>query len=391
MKKAVLFLLTTLIIFSVSCSNTKVLEENTKENNLGDKYKITERTVKNNFEDKRFIPLVYDEDGVNGILDTTKLGVINEEDHNIPYMVNENGEFRKANNKFFINQGLNFVKSSGRSSYKGIYSEGLHTRDQKFYYIDLLKEIKIKLEGYENIYYKMIDEYKGVHSVEFQINDDYYIKLNEPMKEGNALGIQEIVVVDIKNNTFYSSDLIELQSNYYYYNYREKAIMTIDRLGKVSKVILKDSKVTFEDYKDINLRGYKVGENYVLKSTYTIDDNLILKLRDEKDFIVDAIYNIYSNEIYILDDKKKVISKIENTNFLLVNYNNGTYISELDTLGNLKLIYKLSDGENYDNIIAVSNKDGSSIFFTSVKYDVSEGAVKFIKDIKYLFIDINKI
>lgn len=44
------------------------------------KYKITERNVNINYEDRVFEALFYDEDGVNRILDTRKNGTVNEDE-----------------------------------------------------------------------------------------------------------------------------------------------------------------------------------------------------------------------------------------------------------------------------------------------------------------------
>ena len=103
MRKIFLVGLTLLMTLSISCGdNTVVLEENTKENQVVEKYKITERVVKNQYETMAFTPIKYNDKGVIGTLSSTKINVsLPESAMYQAYEVNENCELKALPKDYF--------------------------------------------------------------------------------------------------------------------------------------------------------------------------------------------------------------------------------------------------------------------------------------------------
>lgn len=380
----------------ISCNSTKILEENTKSNKLLNKYSITERNINIKYEDKIFKPLFYDEDGVNGILKNTKLVDVNSDEISVPYILKEDGEFIKEENKYFSKEGMDFINRNGRDSYRGIYSEGLHTRGHIFYYTDIEKNIKFELDGYNEIYYKVIDKFKFRYSKDFQINDDYFItELYNMTDYYEYKGEKLILIIDIKNQTYYT-DIIKADPNMYYYDKKEEAIMAIDYQGKIQKVYLKDRKIYFEDFYKINISNLGIeglfDNKKAMFNRYIVSgDNLIFEIRGEAVF-ENVIYNMNTKNIKLMNKEIYILSEIENSKFFVVNtstvLDNKVYLAEIGDNYEFDLIYKLSELENYDNFMVKANKDSSSIFFALESYNYVEGEEPFLKDSKYLFLDI---
>lgn len=397
--KKIISLITGILISTtfISCNSTKVLEENTKNNKELNKYKITERNINIDYEDKFFAPLFYDEDGINGILKNRKLGNVNDDEISVPYLLKENGEFIKEENKYFSKEGLDFIKRNGRDSYRGIYSEGLHTRGHIFYYMDIEKNLKFKLEGYNEIYYKVIDEFQYRDSKDFQINDDYFIEEIYNMTENyESKGEKFILIIDIKNQTYYTSDIIKMNASMFYYDKKEESIMALDYLGKIKKVNLKDSKIYFEDYYEINISSLGIESLFDNKKTmfnrYIVNgDNLIFQIKGE-DVFENVIYNIDTKNIKLMNKEVYIVSEIENSNFFVVGtsmlLDNKVYLAEINDDYEFDLIYKLSELENYDSFMVKANKDSNSIFFALESYNHGEGEESFLKDSKYFFLEI---
>ncbi|WP_195428240.1 hypothetical protein [Clostridium sp. D46t1_190503_E9] len=395
MKRIFLFILASLSVFTVSCNNTKILEENTKDNEVLNKYKITERNVNINYDDRAFEPLFYDDDGVNGILDTRKQGTVNDNEVRVPYILNEDGVLVKEENKWFSKEGANFIRRRGGKLYKGLYSEGLHTRDNTFYYMDLEKNVKFELVGYDKMYYNVIDSFEYRYEDYFQIKDDYYIEeINNVTENYESKEEKSILIVDIKNKTYYTTDIIKTNPNKFYYDEKEKSLMALDSLGKIKKVILKDGKIYFEDFGYINISKIGIESLFDNKKPmfngYIIsEDNLIFQVRGNERFEY-ILYNIRTDELIFLNKEVFIKSQIEDTEFFLVSTNNKVYLAKINDNYEFDLIYRLAGLENYDSLTVKANKDESSIFFALEAFDHSEGAKSILKDSKYFFLEIEE-
>ncbi|GAA0085317.1 hypothetical protein UT300007_17560 [Clostridium sp. CTA-7] len=400
MKKIISLIIALFSIAMVSCNNTKVLEENTKENEVLNKYKITERTININDKDILFKPLFYDEDGVNGILSTSRTEPVSEDETRGPYIINESGELIKEENKWFAKEGINYIdyyiKSTGKTtSYRGVYSEGIYTRDKKFYYIDLEKNIKFELEYYDKAYFEMYYDFGDISSTTFQVDDNYYIEETSKRRDSEVKEEKSILIVDIKNETYYTTGIVKMELNRFYYDEKEKSIMALDTIGQIRKVILKDGKIYFEDYKKFDFS--KVGIETINGDTVTrmgyfnkCGDYLIISFIDDKGY-KDVLYNISTNEIKIMDEEVFIINEIENTEFFVVSHGNKLYLAEIGDKGEFDLIFKLADDSYYQNIIAKANKEGNSIFFELIKFEENTaGKSSYVKDVKYSFLEIEE-
>ncbi|WP_195263030.1 hypothetical protein [Clostridium sp. 1001275B_160808_H3] len=401
MKKIISLMIGVLSISMVSCNNTKVLEENTKEIKSNDKYTIAERNIANINEDMLFMPLFYDSEGIFGTLNN--FNSHNFDDYNIPYYLDYDGTFKEVDKGTFTDEEIGFIKDKGSNGSNGVYfMEGIRASERKFYYIDLKNNIKINLEGYEKIYNKIEPQFNiesnGGYTLEG--NENYYIHLYQNCNnEGQLEGLQEILIVDLKNNIFYTMESTDTKYYYFYYDQKERSIMAIDNLGKIYKVRLEEGKVICEFYKDINLNDLRLYNKHGYFSCYMENDNLILNIDNdtmEKDYSdrSNILYNLTLSEITIMNPEKILLGKIEDTDFFLISYNDDKYLAELNDIGEMDLIYKLDDSEGYKYMSHIANEDGSSIFIVRIKYNeenVDKSDTQIIKEnIKYSIIDINK-
>ncbi len=385
----------------ISCNSTKILEENTKNNKELNKYKIIERNINIDYKDKVFEPLFYDKDGVNGVLDTRKSGILNEEEINVPYILKESGELIKEENKYFAKEGKGFIKMNGGSLYKGLYTETLHTRSINFYYMDLEKNIKFVLDGYDEMYYEIMDLFEYRHSNYFQINDDYFIEEIYNMTEDyETKGEKFILIIDIKNQTYYTSDVIKMSPNVFYYDKKENSLMALDSVGNVKKVNLKDKKMHFEDFDQINTLNLGINSLFDTKkpmfNRYIISgDNLIFHIGDK---FIDVIYNIYTKELRYMKEGISITTQIEDTKFFVITTSmimgdelgNKVYLAEINDNYEFDLIYKLSLIDSYSSLKIKANESKNSIFFALESFDFSQGEGSILKEAKYFFIEIEE-
>lgn len=401
MKKIISLMIGLLSISMISCSNTKVLEENTKEVKSDDKYTITERNISNNYEDKLFMPLFYNSDEIYGTL--SNFNSQNFEDYNIPYFLDNEGKLKEVDKGAFTDKEIGLIKYKSGYGSEGVYFiEGSRSSERKFYYIDIKNNIEINLEGYEKIYNKIEPQFNTRSDGGYRLegNKNYYIHRYENFNnEGELEGVQEIIIVDIKNNTFYIMEAIDKKYYYFYYDNKENSIMTIDSLGKIYKVILEEGKTRCEFYKEINLNGLKLYDKHGYFRCYIENDNLILNIYNDTTGIAyidraNILYNLNSSEITIMNPEKSILGKIENTDFFLVLYNEYKYLAELSDNGEMDLIYKLDDSEGYKYFVGAANEKGNSIFVARIKEneeDIKENDTALIKEnTKYSIIDIKK-
>lgn len=401
--KKIISLITGVLISTtfISCNSTKVLEKNTKNNKELNKYKITERNINIDYEDKIFEPLFYDEDGVNGLLDTRKSGFLDENEIDVPYILKESGELIKEEKKYFAKEGRNFINRNGNPSYKGLYSEGLHTRGHTFYYMDLKKDISFKLDGYNDLYYDIMDLFEYKHSNYFQINDDYFIEEIYNMTEDyETKGEKFILIIDLKNQTYYTSDVIKMDPNVFYYDKKEDSLMALDSVGKIKKITLKDKEIYIEDFEQINISNLGINSLFDTKkpmfNRYIIsEDNLIFYIGDK---YIDVIYNINTKELKYMKEGINITTQIEDTKFFVITTSmimgdelgNKVYLAEINDNYEFDLIYKLSLIDSYSSLKIKANESKDSIFFALESFDFSQGGGSILKESKYFFIEIEE-
>lgn len=400
MKKIILLMIAIFSIAMVSCNNTKVLEENTKENKISDKYKITERNIENTERDKSFMPLFYDSDIIYGTMSPKNSGA--PEEFQIPYYIDSSGAFKRVEEGKFDKDEIGFIKDTYGCIDSGVYMlNSNRLSERKFYYIDIVNKNKFELDGYEKIYNSIELKLKnfGNRGAKLEGNENYYIQGYFNVEDkGKSINNEEIIIIDLKNESYY---VVRNNNNRYikfYFDNNEEAIMAIDNLGKIYKLTLQEKEIVSELYKDIGVEDLEIYDKYGYLGSFYFEDNLILNTHnnESKEFYdySNLFYKVKSDELISMDKEKIIIGKVNNTNFFIVLYNENRYLAEISDDGEINLIYKLDDSEGYRYFYGVANKEGHNIFVTKIKYneenvkDYNASVIK--EDIKYSIIEITK-
>lgn len=277
--------------------------------------------------------------------------------------------------------------------------------DRKFYYIDIVNKIKFELNGFEKEYSNIEYKYKRFNEYGFSIanNDNYYIQSYLAEKNQIDSPSDEFMIVDIKNQKHYLSNNDKKIKSFYYDN-NLNIIIGIDKTGKIYKIILGENGVIFEEYKSIdteklNLNGRDL--NFVSKLS---NDKLLFNIGETK-YIEDddgidivytyesIIYDIKNGEINFLDKEKSIAGKL-NSNFYDIYYKGERYLGEISENGNITLVYKLNDQEEYIYNYFLFNNDGNRIFLSKIKYskeslkNLDEPIVS--EEIKYSILEIEE-
>lgn len=388
MRRVVVLIMTLITLTMFGCSEkTIILEEDSKVKQTLDNEKITERVIENKHGKYMFNPLFYNEEGIYGTLSDTRLNIdLKPELMYQPYLIDGNGEFNKLENDYFSYYDKRVIENSKK--YYGIYSEGTHTKDRVFYYRDIIKDIKIKLDGYEKFIYEA-RENGGYSQNGIKVNNQYYVDILYTGAEFDGVGYsvknkEKITVIDTENKVSYSVENSSLKNVYFYYDEKENCIMSINTEGEVSKLILKDGIINFEYYKKIDIKELFLNINY--NYSLTSGENILLAGVAKEGDLKYAIYNIYSNEAIVIDDFIK--AKVENSDLFISEYNGDFYLSKIGEDNSIEQIYKVTEGTEIDDIIAIANDDETSIFIVKFNYDTTENAVSYIDNIEYSFIEI---
>lgn len=391
-------------IVLISCNTTKVLEENTKENNESSKYIITERNIENNIKDSIIFPILY----YNNDLYVNIIPDVNGDPLNNfnLYYLNDKDSFEKIEDGKFTEEELDFFNNFNGYLGRGIYMiDSSKLSDRKFYYIDIVNKIKFELNGFEKEYSNIEYKYKRFNEYGFSIanNDNYYIQSYLAEKNQIDSPSDEFMIVDIKNQKHYLSNNDKKIKSFYYDN-NLNIIIGIDKSGKIYKIILGENGVIFEEYKSIdteklNLNGRDL--NFVSKLS---NDKLLFNIGETK-YIEDddgidivytyesIIYDIKNGEINFLDKEKSIAGKL-NSNFYDIYYKGERYLGEISENGNITLVYKLNDQEEYIYNYFLFNNDGNRIFLSKIKYskeslkNLDEPIVS--EEIKYSILEIEE-
>lgn len=396
--KKIISLITGILISTIliSCNTTKVLEENTKENNESSKYTITERNIENINKENTFFPLFYEDDILYGRMFVND----SNEDMTIFSYSDKDGTFKDVEKEKFTEEETDFMNNFGGDSGAGIYMvDSNKLSERKFYYMDVKNNIKFELKEFEKTYNSIEVEFKSFVNLGNKLdgNDDYFI-YRYLSQENNEIGEnQEIIIIDIKNQKYYKFNNDNTIFIYFYYDNNEKSIMAIDKEGKISRVILGEDSVVFKDYKELKLGDEKIYQKFGYYKPDFNNNCLILKVEnnESKEYLdyYNIMYNTISNEIIFLDKEKIILGSLSNTNFYIVLYKDNRYLAEVSENGDINLIYKLDDDE-YKYMYSISNESGDNIFIARIK--VSEENLKnpdkpiVDEEIKYSILEIEE-
>ena len=396
MKKLISLIIGAVIsITLVSCNSTKVLEENTKENNESSKYIFTERNIENIPSDSTLMLLFYNDNTLYGKLLPNDGGDINKASI-FSYSYN-NGEFKEVEEGKFNEEETNFINNFNGYSGAGIYMvDSNKLSNRQFYFMDIKNKTKFELNEFEKTYSSIEFKLKEFINLGYKLhgNDDYFV-YRYLSEDNNEIGEnQENIIIDIKNQKYYkfhNNDKIFIN---FYYDNNEKSIMAIDNEGKISKVILEENSVILEDYKEIKIGDEKI---YQKIGAFNIDFNdnyLILSIKNTQsnDYLdyYNIMYNTITNELISLDKEKIILGRLNSTNFHIVLYKGNRYLAEVSEIGDINLIYRLDN--EYKYMYSVANEKGDNIFIARIK--VSEESLKnpnepiINEEIKYSILEI---
>lgn len=395
--KKIISLITGILISTtlISCSGTKILEENTKENNESNKYIITERNIENPDNDNRFMPMFYDKDILYGNM-FLKRGEYTDKMIALYYLDNE-GEFKKVEEEKFTNDELGFLQDN--IQHEGVYmADSNKLSERKFYYMDLIDKTKFELNEFEKVYSNIEYKLKRFISYGFKLhgNSNYYIQ-NYSYSENNlSYQADELIIIDIKNEKYYGNNNDNKFINFFYDN-NENSIMAINNQGKIYKIIIEGNNLTYELYKDIGLDNLNVYDKYVVKMIDNTNEGFILEIENNEnkgygDYYY-ILYNYKTSEIISLDKEKTILGNLKNTNFHIVLYKK-IYLAEITDDGDINLIYKLDNDDGYKYCYSLANENGDSIFIARGKFSAEsiKNPEKPIVDeeIKYSILEIKE-
>lgn len=396
MKKCLVLIL--LSVFTlISCSSKVVIEENTKNNKILNKYNITVREIKDNFDYdyQVFKPLYFKDNNIYGINDVRINGEVKEGEANVPIKLNSKGEFIENDD-----EGLKeFIEDPLRRNYtiqaSGINSEGLHTRDNTYYYYDLRENIKFYLKDLDKFFYE-IEEVSKLKSEEVYDLENYYIVeiiCHESPEglEGNYDAIEmtakATIIIDKANKTYYKTEINKETPYVYYFDEKENSIMALNYLGEIKKIILEDGRINYLDYKNVVLEGFGGYTlfDYLMIRKFVNDNYVVLSVYIDGEYKT-FIYDIKNGEIK-LNSEDFIVDNVDNTNYFIINSDDGNYLSTINKNMEFELLCKLFNYGYYDNITIIGNR--KNVFALLEKYNF-ENERSYLEDKKYLLVNIEE-
>ena len=397
MKKVLSLIIGILVTITlISCDTTKVIEENTKENNESSKYTITERNIENIPDNNFFTPLFYNNDKIYGKL-LEKSGDEFNKSSIFSYSF-KNGKFKDVEEEF-TDEEINFINSFSGGTGEGICMiDSNKLSDRKFYFMDVKNKVKFELNEFEKTYSSMEFNLKNFINLGYKLdgNDNYFI-YRYLSQENNEIGEnQEIIIIDIQNKNYYRFNNKDKIFIYFYYDNSQESIMAIDEAGKISKVTLEENNVFFKEHSEIKLGDEKIYNKFGYYKPDFNNNSLILRVENKqsKQYMdyYNIIYNTISNETIFLDKEKIILESVNNSNFYIVLYKDNRYLAEVSETWDINLIYKLDN--EYKYMYSFANEKGDNILIARIKVseENSKNPDKPIvnEEIKYSILEIEE-
>lgn len=355
----------------ISCNETKVLEENTKDNNDSSKYTITERNIENIAKDKTFIPLFYDSDILYGKI------LLSSGGEDIPYYLDKDGAFKEVEVGKFSEEEITFMKKNMGINEFGVYMiDSNKLNERKFYYYDIINKIKFELKEFEEKYSSYELELGNFTNLGSKLygNNNYYIYQYLSIEDNKVGNKREIVIVDIEKEIYYTFENNNKNFINFYYSKHENSIMAIDNLGNIYKITLKENNIIYELYENINLNNLKIYNMFGYDIINVNNEEFILSIENNSKESMDyynILYNVTSDEIIPIDKEKKIMGKLNDTNLYIILYEENRYLAELSENGEINLIYRL-DIDGYLYMYSLVNDSDGSIFIARIKVSKEE-------------------
>ncbi|MDU5110715.1 MAG: hypothetical protein E6248_09720 [Clostridium sp.] len=379
----------------IGCSETKILDENTKDN-ISEKYTITERNIENTDKDKVFIPSFFDGD----ILYGTKMkdGSGNIKDYTMIYYLDSTDSIKNMEEGMLTNEEVDFIKGNGGYQDSGIIAQDASNSGEiKNYYINLVNKTIFELKDFGESKNKIQNNLIKFARSSGEISDNYHIIQYLSMDEDEINEARDFIIIDLKNEKYYINNNEKKVRNFYYDDSLD-SIIAIDEIGKMYKLKFDENNITFEDYKTIKTDKVNLYDREPFLISNLSNNKLLLKIKnsDSKENMdyYNAIYDIETEEVIYFDKEKIIAGQLKNTKFYFISYKDEEYLGEVTENGNINLIYKLNNNDGYRFSYPLANKEGNKIFLTKIK--ISEESKKnpekpIIKeDIKYSILEIQE-
>lgn len=380
----------------IGCSETKVLDENTKDN-ISEKYIITERNIENTDKEHLFIPLFYDVDTVYGTMSPNKEADFDK--FAIPYYIDIEGNIKKVEDDKFTDIELDFIKeNNGFRKQQGIYMiDSNKLNDRKYYYMDVVDKIRFELKDFEFNENKIVNNFTKVAKYRDKISDNYYIIQYLSIDEDEIIEVRDFIIIDLNNEKYYINNNEKKVTNFYYDDSLD-SIIAIDEVGKMYKLKFDENNITFEDYKTIKTDKVNLYDREPFLISKLSNNKLLIKVKntESKEYMdyFNAIYDIDTEDVIYFDKEKTISAQLKNTNFYFISYKDEEYLGEITEDGNINLIYKLNSNDGYRFSSPLTNKEGNKVFLTGIKaseeFDKNSNKNIVIEDIKYSILEIQE-
>ena len=405
MKKTInMILVTALSLSLIGCKESVVLEEKIKDIEELKNFEVVETQVE--ITKEWVYPSFFEGDNIYGAdLEDT---IENGEQTVTEYYIDKYGKYNVSNNdKFFTTE----IKDNNKLSFIGITKKYDETdtseREKEYYYRDNLNDITVKVEGLNDlINYIRIDSDEYVILNTSGIEDNKYIYIDvEALKNRGGyvkrnVSEQIIYIIDretgevsITHNK--SEDEEGLKSAVFniYYDKNLESLMAITIDHKVKKINIKNNKILFEEYRELNLQGYEL--YFIFNMNEVSKDKIIFQLIDEsvdmntinsyKEVLRCAVYNTLTGEVELLDDDMWVTNVFGKNNLLTLSYNNDAYLAQIQDNNEIEFKHKFDKGDGvYIDAMGVINEEGNRIFITKRIADTRYAQARF----EYSFIDL---
>ena len=388
----------------IGCKGSIVLEENTKNIEELKNFEVVETPVE--ITKEWVYPSFFEGDKIYGadLEVSTENGGSNVRE----YYIDTDGKYNIINSdKFFTTE----IKYTNKLSYVGItksYDEReVSELEKEYYYRDNLNDITVKVEGLNDLINDIrldSDEYVTWNTNGIQDNKYIYIDVEVLKNRGGYLkkNVSEQIMYIINSETGEisishnkSEDEEGLKSAVFniYYDKNLESLMAITIDHKVKKINIKNNKILFEEYRELNLQGYEL--YFIFNMNEVSKDKIIFQLVDEsvdmntinsyKEVLRCAVYNTLTGEVELLDDDMWVTNVFGKNNLLTLSYNNDAYLAQIQDNNEIEFKHKFDKGDGvYIDAMGVINEEGNRIFITKRIADTRYAQARF----EYSFIDL---
>lgn len=405
MKKVInIVLATTLSISMIGCKESIVLEENTKNIEELRNFEVVETPVE--ITKSWVYPSFFEEDNIYGA--DLEVTIENGDSAVREYYIDADGKYNISNSdKFFRTE----IKNTSSSYYAGITKDYDETDTselkKEYYYRDNLNDITLKVDGLNELINDIrldSDEYVIWNTNGIEDNKYIYIDVEVLKNRGGDakrnVSEQIIYIIDretgeasIAHNKSEEEEGLKSAVFNIYYDKNLESFMAITIDHKVKKINIKNNKILFEEYRELNLQGYEL--YFVFYMNEVSKDKIILQLIDESidmntidnyaEALRCAVYNTLTGEVELLEENMWVTNVFGKNNLLTLSYNNEAYLAQIQDNNEIEFKHKFDKGDGvYIDAIGVINEEGNRIFMTKRIADTEYAQARF----EYSFIDL---